>query len=667
MKNFKRKWKKLMIIYNIIDVLAVLMFYPIIPKLLNYPPDSIDNAFQVAINGLTYTQQYISILILCIFIENIILVITYKNINKLLCKMNESKNIDKLYLKAVKTVGRTPIIIYLLQVIAPVIVIAMTFLILNGNIEVILKVTLIFFAMLLSIATISYVFAKRVFKDILIDLFNDTNKNKDIGQGLLNQIRRSSIKTSVIMVVLPLLIVTIVFITFIGYSNLTKQKGNYLYKIYDKELLENISNEYISIDSLKKDLNNLEFINNNDYYYIIYPDGKIYTSDKEQKISEFFIRYSEEVSVNHVENNRTYGFYATGEEGVFRKVIINGEIYTIGIRYTTDTIEVIKTIIVASIIILVLSIALLLYLLEYIFKDITLVSKKLNKMAKSKQIDLNDRLPISSNDEISDLIKSFTNIQERINRYIKQIEQDQYTMQRQAQFAILGEFAGGLAHDLNSPLSAIKLDVSTLKKYINSNKISTDEYTKSKLNEMLENLDNSLNSMGNIIMGVRNQIRATGDTDKQEFAIIDILEGIKVLFRSIFMKSNCQLEIDVPPDIKLFGEKNKLDRVLGNLIRNSIDAYAMKNIKGIVKVKAIQDNNKTIISVSDEAGGIDKEIKDNIFKELKTTKGEKGTGFGLYYSNTMIESSFKGRMYFETQEGVGTTFYIEIPNNKEGM
>ena len=240
-------------------------------------------------------------------------------------------------------------------------------------------------------------------------------------------------------------------------------------------------------------------------------------------------------------------------------------------------------------------------------------------------------------------------------------------MQRQAQFAILGEFAGGLAHDLNSPLSAIKLDVSTLKKYINSNKISTDEYTKSKLNEMLENLDNSLNSMGNIIMGVRNQIRATGDTDKQEFAIIDILEGIKVLFRSIFMKSNCQLEIDVPPDIKLFGEKNKLDRVLGNLIRNSIDAYAMKNIKGIVKVKAIQDNNKTIISVSDEAGGIDKEIKDNIFKELKTTKGEKGTGFGLYYSNTMIESSFKGRMYFETQEGVGTTFYIEIPNNKEGM
>lgn len=663
MEKFKKKWKKLIIIYNIVDILAVLMFYPLIPKLLNYPINSIDNSFQVAINGLTYTQQYISILILCIFIENIILTIAYKNISKLLDQMNQGRNIDKLYIKAVKTIENTPIIIYLLQVIAPVIIIAITFLILNGNIGVIVKVALVFFAMLLSVATISYVFAKRVFKDILIDLFYNTNKNNDIGKELLNKIRRSSIKGSVIFVVLPLLIVTIVFITFIGYSNLTKQKGDYLYKIYNKELLEKTSNEYTSIEELMKDLNNLELLDNKDCYFIIYPDGKKYISNEKENLSVFFIKYSEEVS----KDKRTYGFYATDEEGVFRKITIGDDSYTIGIKYSTATIEIIRTIIVVSIIILLLSIALLLYSLEYIFKDIVLVSKNLNKMAKSKKIDLNDRLPISSNDEISDLIKSFRNIQEKTSRYIEQIEQDQYTMQRQAQFAVLGEFAGGLAHDLNSPLSAVKLDISTLKKYIDSDKISTDEHIRDKLDEMLKNIDSSLNSMGNIIMGVRNQIRATGDTDNQEFALIDILEGIKLLFRSLFMKSNCQIEVDISPEIKLFGEKNKLDRVLGNLIKNCIDAYSMRNIKGIVKVKAKQDNEKTIISVTDEAGGIDKEIKDKIFKEMKTTKGEKGTGFGLYYSNTIIESSFKGRMYFETQDGVGTTFFIEIPKNKEEM
>ena len=54
-----------------------------------------------------------------------------------------------------------------------------------------------------------------------------------------------------------------------------------------------------------------------------------------------------------------------------------------------------------------------------------------------------------------------------------------------------------------------------------------------------------------------------------------------------------------------------------------------------------------------------------LLKEMKTTKKENGTGFGLYYSNTIIESSFKGKMYFETTDGVGTIFYIELPINKE--
>ena len=131
------------------------------------------------------------------------------------------------------------------------------------------------------------------------------------------------------------------------------------------------------------------------------------------------------------------------------------------------------------------------------------------------------------------------------------------------------------------------------------------------------------------------------------------------------MKNNCQLESDIPEDLKIYGEKNKLDRVIGNLVKNSVDAYVAIDKKGKITIPAENKGDKTIIAISDEAGGIDEEIQDKVFKEIKTTKAEKGTGFGLYYSNTIIEGSFKGRMYFETTKGVGTTFYIEIPNNKE--
>lgn len=219
---------------------------------------------------------------------------------------------------------------------------------------------------------------------------------------------------------------------------------------------------------------------------------------------------------------------------------------------------------------------------------------------------------------------------------------------------------GTIAHDLNSPLSAVQLDVGTLKKYIKSDKVKGEEYVKEALNDILNNIDNSLEKMGKTIASVRNQIRATGDTESEEFSVKEVIDGIEILFGSILRKNNCQLINNVNEEYVITGEKNKLDRVLGNIIKNSIDAYKEKEIAGKIEVDMLKEDNKYIISIKDHAGGIPEEIQKTLFKEMKTTKQENGTGFGLYYSNTIIESSFKGKIYFENIKN-GTVFKIEIP------
>jgi len=224
---------------------------------------------------------------------------------------------------------------------------------------------------------------------------------------------------------------------------------------------------------------------------------------------------------------------------------------------------------------------------------------------------------------------------------------------------------GGIAHDLNSPLSAVQLDVGTLKKYVKSDKIQADQDVKETLVEMLDNIDNSLSKMGKTIAGVRNQIRATGDTEKEEFSLRELINGIEILFGSILRKNNCQIINKINENYMVFGEKNKLDRVVGNIIKNSLDAYQENEKNGIIEILAEENNGKYLITIRDEAGGITKEIQKTLFKEMKTTKKENGTGFGLYYSNTIIESSFKGKITYKVQENVGTTFFIEIPNFKE--
>ena len=658
MGNFKKKWIKLIFMYNLTNLLVGLAFYPYIPKLLNYPPNSINNAFQISINGLTYTQQYISISLLIFFVGNLVLFITRQKLGKLLLK--DDNNVEKKYINIAKLIEKTPRIIYLLQIVAPIVSITCTFLILKGSWGVILRVSLVFLAMLLSVSTLSYVLCKGIFKDILIEIFNKLDKDSKTKEEILNELRRHSIKSSVVLTVIPLLIVTSVLITFICYSSSITANGDNIYRIYSDELKESLRNEYSNVYELENDLKRIEKHNKKDGYFIVTLNGEKIKGDIET--SEFFVKYITDIAIKN-KINRTYEFYAIDYEGIYKIININNQQLIVGIKYAIETPEMISNVIKVTIFLVFVTMGLLLYVLSYIFSDITLVTKKLGIMVKSKEVDLSDKVPISSNDEIGDLIKAFTAVQEKTNNYIEQIEQDQYTMQRQAQFAILGEFAGGLAHDLNSPLSAVKLDISTLKKYMNSNKISTEDEIRADLNGMLDNINNSLNSMEQIIMGVRNQIRSTGDTEKTEFLLQDVVDGIKILYRSLLLKNNCQLECNIPEGLTIYGEKNKLDRVIGNLVKNSVDAYVSNGKKGVIKVSAEHKDNKVLISVSDLAGGIDEKIQETLFKEIKTTKAESGTGFGLYYSNTIIEGNFKGKMYFESTQGVGTTFYIEIPDN----
>lgn len=308
------------------------------------------------------------------------------------------------------------------------------------------------------------------------------------------------------------------------------------------------------------------------------------------------------------------------------------------------------------------------YIAKSLADDTRKVSEALNNIVKNKNKKQKKHLPITSNDEIAQLVIAFNKIQDITDNYIEEIENNQYVMQRQAQFSILGEFAGGIAHDLNSPLSAMQLDIGMLKDDILPSKIQAEPEIKEILQDVLNNIDKSIEKMSKTIAGVRNQIRSTADTEKERFSFVELIEGIEILFGSLLRKNNCQLIYDKSKDYYLYGEKNKLDRVIGNVIKNSIDAYIEKEKKGKIEVSISKNDKEYIIKIADEAGGIPNEIKDILFKEMRTTKGENGTGFGLYYSNTIIESSFKGTITFETKENVGTTFYINLPlkyNNKE--
>jgi len=128
-------------------------------------------------------------------------------------------------------------------------------------------------------------------------------------------------------------------------------------------------------------------------------------------------------------------------------------------------------------------------------------------------------------------------------------------------------------------------------------------------------------------------------------------------------RRHCNLVPDVciKDDTKIKGQLNAIVQVLDNLIINAMDAYGENG--GDIFLKISEDREKVYIEVKDEAGGVKSDIKEKIFKEMVTSKGKNGTGLGLYMCYSTIKGKFNGQIRFESYDGVGTTFFIEL--NKE--
>jgi signal transduction histidine kinase len=113
-------------------------------------------------------------------------------------------------------------------------------------------------------------------------------------------------------------------------------------------------------------------------------------------------------------------------------------------------------------------------------------------------------------------------------------------------------------------------------------------------------------------------------------------------------------------------DAGELRQVLSNLIVNATDALAKKGDKLLIHVYDSQDwrtGQKGVrIVVADNGSGIPREVRHKLFEPSFTTKGEKGTGLGLWVSRSLAEKH-GGRLRVRSMPGIGTTFSIFLPSN----
>ena len=120
-------------------------------------------------------------------------------------------------------------------------------------------------------------------------------------------------------------------------------------------------------------------------------------------------------------------------------------------------------------------------------------------------------------------------------------------------------------------------------------------------------------------------------------------------------------EVDVE---EIYADKRQIEQVLLNMINNACEAIEKKGGGGMIFISVKKKGSNIMIGIRDNGIGIAGEDKAKIFDPFFTTTAPRGTGLGLSVSYGIVERH-GGRIDFESEPDLGTTFRIYLPLEKE--
>jgi len=263
----------------------------------------------------------------------------------------------------------------------------------------------------------------------------------------------------------------------------------------------------------------------------------------------------------------------------------------------------------------------------------------------------------------------FRDITENV-RHLEAIEEKHAIMMEQERLASLGHLIGGIAHNLKTPIMSISGIVEGLKDLVAEYRasIGDESVTVSDHYEIADEMLSWLNKIkpycsyvSDVIDAVKGQAVNLNASSMVSFTVNELVKRIQILMKYELIRYKCELNTKISVDLssELNGDINSLIQVFDNIIINAIQAYEGKT--GSIDFHIDGDDESILFTIRDYAKGIPNNIKHRLLKEMVTTKGTAGTGLGLYMSYSTIKGRFGGEMWFESEEGKGTTFFVRLP------
>jgi two-component system phosphate regulon sensor histidine kinase PhoR len=221
-------------------------------------------------------------------------------------------------------------------------------------------------------------------------------------------------------------------------------------------------------------------------------------------------------------------------------------------------------------------------------------------------------------------------------------------------------FVAMASHELRTPLTAIKGFVRTL--------LDGEEYfSGEERHEFHTIIDTECDRLRRLIDDLLNTARIeSGESlkpDYSRFELTPLLKKVVMIQKGATHKHEIVLDIKNELPETIIGDEDKLDQIFTNLLNNAIK-YSPNG--GKITVHAENEGDTILFGIEDQGLGIPKEHLSRVFERFHRVNNEDnrkiyGTGLGLFLVHHLVEQVHLGKVWVESEVGVGSTFFVRIP------
>ncbi|WP_157541210.1 sensor histidine kinase [Hymenobacter aerophilus] len=284
-------------------------------------------------------------------------------------------------------------------------------------------------------------------------------------------------------------------------------------------------------------------------------------------------------------------------------------------------------------------------------EPLKLLTEKLRQTTLTGQ---NEMLAYESDDEIGLLVREY-------NQMLLKLEESKQELAVQEKEAAWREMARQVAHEIKNPLTPMKLSLQFLQRAIQDKRPNLEGL----LTKVSQTLITQIDVLTDIATSFSNFTNLPA-MRPERLDVVPILRRCVNLHQS--RPGGGGIRLTLPPGTEagqyvVFADESLLVRTFNNLLINALQAVPDDRAPEVVAIlEPLSDEpgqGRVRICIADNGTGIPAEVQPQIFVPNFTTK-ETGSGIGLAVARRGIESA-GGHIWFETEDGVGTRFYIELP------